>query len=44
MEEYMIMVRRLMGGNNIEEQTKNKNRIIRQVSEEVQVKEAINNS
>ena len=38
------MVRRLMGGNNIEEQTKNKNRIIRQVSEEVQVKEAINNS
>lgn len=42
MEEYMIMVRRLMGGNNIEEQTKNKNRIIRQVSEEVQVKEAIN--
>jgi len=44
MEEYMIMVRRLMGGNNIEEQTKNKNRIIRQVSEEVQVKEAINKS
>ena len=42
MEEYMIMVRRLMGGKNIEEQTKNKNRIIRQVSEEVQVKEAIN--
>jgi len=33
-----------MGGNNIEEQTKNKNKIMRQVSEEVQVKEAINNS
>ena len=42
MEEYMTMIRRVMGGNNIEEQTKNKNKIIRQVSEEVQVKEAIN--
>jgi len=41
-EEYFGLIHELMGGSNKQEQQKNKNKIIKNMSEEVQVKEALN--
>jgi len=42
LEEYHLMVRGLMGGCDSEEQKRNTNKIVKKVSDKVQVKEIIN--